>query len=194
MKFEKFDLFNTVLLAGASSSAIDLTHYLGYSFQVIADDKTPAAGAFTANVTDICTKNSHGFYTGLKVQVSSDTTLPGGLSGGTDYFVIVGTVNTFALSDTYAHAIAGTNIVNITDAGTGTHTITPTPIAGCSCKLECSVDGVEYDDVTNGSVSITADTKKVLNFSSVFYKYVRATFAITAGQVELKAYLFTKGD
>lgn len=194
MKFERFELFNTVLLAGATSVEVDLTHYLGYSFQVKADDKTPAAGAFTANVTDICTKNNHGFYTGLKVQVSSDGTLPAGLSAGTDYFVIVGTANTFALSDTYAHAIAGTNIVNITDAGTGTHTITPTPIAGCSCKLECSIDGIDYDDVTSGAVSITADIDKVLNFDGVYYKYVRAVFAITAGQVELKAYLFTKGD
>lgn len=194
MKIENHTLFNDVLLAGSNSATVDLSHYLGYSFQVIADDKTPAAGEFTANVTDICTKASHGFYTGLKVQVSSDDTLPGGLSGGTDYFVIVGNANTFSLSDTYAHAIAGTNIVNITDSGTGTHTITPTPIAACSCKLECSIDGSTWADVTSGSVSITADVDSVLNFSGVYYKYVRAVFAITAGQVDLKAYLFTKGD
>jgi hypothetical protein len=195
MKYEEITLFSgSAKVAGETTDKIDLTHYLGYSMQIAADDTTPAAGTFTANVTDICTKNSHGFTTGLLVRVSSTVTLPAGLSAGTDYYVIVGGVNTFSLSDSYAHAIAGTDIINIGDAGTGVHTITPTPIAGCSVKLECSNNGTKWDDVASGSVSITADVIKTLNFSGIYYKYVRAVFAITAGQVVLSGSLFTKGE
>jgi hypothetical protein len=196
MKFEDVTLFDgTTLVAGASSAAFNLTHYLGYSVQFIADDTTPVAGAFTAAVTDICTKAAHGYTTGLQVSVASDTTLPSGLAAlPTVYYVIKGTDNTFALSDSYAHAIAGTDIVNIGDSGTGTHTITPTVIAGSSVKLECSNDGSTWDDVASGSFNVTADIDKVLNFSGVYYKFVRATFAITAGQVALTGLLLAKGE
>jgi hypothetical protein len=196
MKYEEITLFDgTTLLAGASSAAFNLTHYLGYSVQFMADDTTPVAGAFTAAVTDICTKAAHGYKTGLQVSVSSDGTLPSGLAAlPTVYYVIKGTDNTFALSDSYAHAIAGTDIVNIGDSGTGTHTITPTAIGTCSVKLECSNNGTVWDDVASGSFNITADIDKVLNFSAIYYKYVRATFAIATGQVAITGLLLAKGE
>jgi len=195
MKFEDVALFGGAARTSSSESdPIDLLHYLGYSAQFVYDNTTPTAGAFTAAATDICTKNGHGFSTGLKVQVSTDGTLPAGLSAGTDYFVIVGTANTFALTDTLAHALAGTDIINIGDAGTGTHTITPTSLAGGNVKLQWSNNGTDWGDVASGGGDITADGNVMYNFSGVFYRYVKAVFAITAGQVVLSGKLYTKGE
>lgn len=83
---------------------------------------------FTADAsTDICTWSStanipSNILTGTKVRLTTTTTLPAGLSLATDYFVIVVSSSTFKLATSYANAVAGTAI-NITDAGTGTHTV-----------------------------------------------------------------------
>jgi hypothetical protein len=84
---------------------------------------------FTADAgTDVCTYTStanspSNILTGTRVRLTTTTTLPSGLATGTDYYVIVVSTGTFQLATSYANAIAGTAI-NITDAGTGTHTIT----------------------------------------------------------------------
>ena len=83
---------------------------------------------FTADAsTDICTYTStanipSNILVGTRVRLTTTTTLPAGLSLATDYYVIKVTDSTFKLATTYANAVAGTAI-NITDAGTGTHTI-----------------------------------------------------------------------
>ena len=60
---------------------------------------------------------AHGFMNGDRVQLTTTTTLPAGLSLNTLYFVINKTANDFELSLTEGGAA-----VNITDDGTGTHT------------------------------------------------------------------------
>lgn len=83
---------------------------------------------FTADAgTDIITMTStanipSNILTGTRVRLTTTTTLPGGLATATDYYVIRVTDSTFKLATSYANAIAGTAI-NITDAGTGTHTM-----------------------------------------------------------------------
>jgi len=67
----------------------------------------------------------HTFYallTGTRVQMTTSGTLPGGLSLATDYYVIRVSDTQMKLATSYANAIAGTAI-NITDVGSGTHTI-----------------------------------------------------------------------
>ena len=86
-----------------------------------------AFSTFTADAgTDIVTITSSPANINLlnlsTVQVSTTTTLPAGLSAATNYFVIKVSDTTFKLATSYANAVAGTAI-NITDAGTGTHTI-----------------------------------------------------------------------
>lgn len=88
------------------------------------------SGTFTADAgTDILTASnmaqSTANTTGTAVTVSSTGTLPAGLSASTNYFVIRVDQNsgTFKLATTITNADAGTAI-NITDAGTGTHTVT----------------------------------------------------------------------
>lgn len=82
---------------------------------------------FTADAgTDVCTWTSTASHpsnilTGTRVRLTTTTTLPAGLSLATDYYVIKVSDTTFMLATSYANAVAGTQI-NITDAGTGTHT------------------------------------------------------------------------
>lgn len=78
---------------------------------------------FTANAsTDVCTAASgeHHFVEDQKVRLSSSTTLPSGLSAATDYYMkdVDQYAGTFKLS-----ATRGGSAVDITDAGTGTHTV-----------------------------------------------------------------------
>lgn len=83
---------------------------------------------FTADAgTDIITWTStanipSNILLGTKVRLTTTTTLPAGLALATDYFVIPVTTSTCKLATTYANAVAGTAI-DITDAGTGTHTM-----------------------------------------------------------------------
>lgn len=84
---------------------------------------------FTADAgTDVCTWTStanipSNVLTGTRVRLTTTTTLPAGLALATDYYVIKASDTTFKLATTFANAVAGTAI-NITDAGTGTHTVT----------------------------------------------------------------------
>ena len=57
------------------------------------------------------------------MRLTTTTTLPAGLATATDYYYIRVSDSTGKLATSYANAIAGTAI-NITDAGTGTHTST----------------------------------------------------------------------
>jgi len=72
--------------------------------------------------TDTVTHTFYALLTGTRVQLTTTTTLPAGLSLATDYYVVKVTDTTCKFATSYANAIAGT-VVNITDAGTGTHTI-----------------------------------------------------------------------
>ena len=77
-------------------------------------------GTFTADATeDNIEVSSHGLVAGRIVRFTTTTTLPAGLSLLTDYYVISSAPNTFKVSE-YPNGTA----VDITDAGTGTHTCT----------------------------------------------------------------------
>jgi len=69
----------------------------------------------------VVTWNSHGFYTGQKLQLTTTSALPTGLSASTTYYVIQDTANTFKLATSLANAAAGTAI-NTSGSQSGTHT------------------------------------------------------------------------
>lgn len=87
---------------------------------------TVNTSTFTADAsTDIITHSYYGLLTGTRVQVSSTTTLPGGLAAATNYFVVRISDTTCKLATSYANAVASSpTTIDITDAGTGTHSIT----------------------------------------------------------------------
>lgn len=85
-----------------------------------------AFSTFTAATDDILTSTGALGFANLfpytRVQVSTTTTLPAGLSAATDYYVIKLSDTTIKLATSYANAVAGTAI-DITSTGSGTHTL-----------------------------------------------------------------------
>lgn len=153
---------------------------------------TPTPKTFTADATtDLLTAAAHGYKTGLKVQVSSTTTLPGGLSAATDYFVIVVAANTFKLASSLANAQAGTAI-DITSAGTGTHTATATALAGASVKLQGSIDGTTYVDLAVSS-NITATADFIFEKVDPMFNRVRSVYTLASGQLSVSQSTLVKG-
>jgi hypothetical protein len=91
---------------------------------------------FTANAgTDVITYTND--FTNLtKVRFTTTTTLPAGLSLATDYWLVRQSSTTAKVASSFANALAGTTI-DITDAGTGTHTLTiqmPRYTGGAGCE------------------------------------------------------------
>lgn len=79
---------------------------------------------FTADAgTDIITHTGYDIASYTRVQVSTTTTLPAGLSAATDYWTVRQSATTSKLAASYDDAVANTTI-DITSTGTGTHTIT----------------------------------------------------------------------
>ena len=80
---------------------------------------------FTAEPsTDLCTAPETVPSIGTAIQLTTTGTLPAGLSTATTYFVIKISSTTFKLAATIADAEAGTPVIDITDTGSGIHTIT----------------------------------------------------------------------
>jgi uncharacterized phiE125 gp8 family phage protein len=87
---------------------------------VVITYKAGFSTAFTAADTDILTVGNMIFATGDVVRIETDQNeLPSPLAIGTDYYVRTVSGSTFKLATTNSD----TTIVNITDAGTGTHFI-----------------------------------------------------------------------
>lgn len=78
-----------------------------------------------ANATNIATINGHGHATGDGpfFVTNSGGALPTGLEAGVRYWLNVIDANTFTFHPTKADAAADTNVVAVSDDGTGTHTL-----------------------------------------------------------------------
>ncbi len=74
---------------------------------------------FTANATsNVVTCADHGLIDGQIVNLTTTTTLPGGLSAATDYYVVSATLDTLKLSLT-----EGGDAIDITNTGSGVHSL-----------------------------------------------------------------------
>jgi hypothetical protein len=92
-------------------------------------DRITETDTFTANAgTDFITINTKA-QDGLRVQLTTTGVLPAGLSLATDYYTVGSTGSTCQLSLTY-----GGSAVDITDTGTGTHTLTYEDVANSPYK------------------------------------------------------------
>lgn len=132
----------------------------------------------TSNTFSIPT---HGFTTGLKGQLTTTGSLPTGVIGGTDYFVIVVDANTISLAASLADALLGTAI-DITTEGVGVHTFTPTSIAGGSIKLQKSNDGINWVD-EGSATNVTADASVFLEKDRPGFRFARVYLTLTAGSI-----------
>lgn len=178
----------------AYSTTMDVRRAKSLSIQALVDVNTPAGQTVTAvAATDILTTAAHGFTTGLKVQFTTTTTLPAGLSTSTDYFVVVLSSTTFKVATSLANAIAATPvIVDITTTGTGVHTVTPVALAAATISLQKSNDNVTFDDVTTAT-AITVDADVWLEKSLPEYGYARVKITMTAGAISTVLNVQIKG-
>lgn len=118
---------------------------------------TSTTGTFTAvAATDVCTAaafTTSANTTGIAVVLTTTGTLPAGLSASTVYFMIRVDQNagTFKLATTIALANAETGI-NITDTGSGTHTITSIEPAQTNHIVRDSRTGFRFFLDSNGRV------------------------------------------
>ena len=104
----------------------DATAYTASTFPSLATILIPnasiwgrgtALGTFTVDsATDIVTLSSHGKVNGDILHVASTTSLPGGLSANTVYYVRDAAASTFRLA-----ASSGGSAIDITSTGSGTH-------------------------------------------------------------------------
>lgn len=97
---------------------LSTTNVTGTGSRALINTNTFTANAGTDEIT-----YTNDWSPFSKVRFTTTTTLPAGLSLNTDYYLIRQTATTAKVATSYANALAGT-AVDITDAGTGTHTLT----------------------------------------------------------------------
>ena len=186
---EIISAFGSTYASEQVTSAINVKDAKQLSVQFVYADLTPEADTFTAAVTDICTAAAHGMVTGLKVRLTTAGTLPAGLSLSTDYFVIRLGVNTFSLASSLANALAGT-VVNITDTGTGVHTITAEAVSTATAALQISNNGSTWETVGTAT-DITSDGNVLIQDDSN-YAFVRLKLSVASGQFSLSSAMCIK--
>lgn len=185
-------LDSSTVTASATSAAFDLGQNKALSVQATWDVTTPAGQTFTTLVlaSDTLSATAHGMQTGLKVRLTTTTTLPAGLALATDYYVINVSANVFKLASSLVDALAGT-AVDVTDAGTGTHTVTAEALSATT-KLQKSNDGTNWVDVHddevlggNNSQTISADGGVVWVVPDAPWRFVRQSITLAGGQLTM---------
>lgn len=129
------DGYKTILNASAFSAAATsmpavfmLVDMLGYA-PITTVTTTGAQTLVTSNTFTASSSSgllltyANDWDTYTKVQFTTTTTLPTGLSLATDYWLVRVSATTARVATSLANAIAGT-VVAYTDGGTGTHTLT----------------------------------------------------------------------
>ncbi len=194
------DAIKTAVDANAPASALISVTVTGTGSTVqIAQVATALEGGIDPELdvdANTITIPSHGLEVGLKGQLTTTGTLPTGLATTTDYFVIAVDENTIKLASSLVNANAG-SAVNITADGTASavHTFTSTSIAGGSVKLQSSLDEVAWFDIsgTSNNITITANFN-VLEKVDPMYKFVRAVYTMSAGQISAKTKFLLKNE
>ena len=114
-------------------NAVQTTYVAGYG-------AAPTGKVFTAAASDTCTSAAHGYAAGEAVTLTTTTTLPAGLDLNTTYYVGSVLTNTFELFTSEADSLDSTaTAVDITDTGTGVHTITGTIVDGVPRALRQAI-------------------------------------------------------
>ncbi len=189
---------STTIAQSQNSSVVQLDRIQILDLTATIAGANPSNIAFTAAASDLCTTaTAHGFTSGVKVQFTTTTTLPAGLSLLTDYYLAVLSSTTFKVCASQADVTAGT-YVDITDAGTGTHTVNVTTTLAGSAKLqktnstpdEVSAGSAVWIDldnaeVYNGNNSQTISAAGNLNWllDNFAARALRAVITITSGTV-----------
>ena len=169
------------------------------SFSCIADIDvdTPAAIIVASAAITFATasweKTAHGLTSGLKVQLTTSSALPSGLSLATDYFVIVVDANNFKLAVSLVNALAGTAVA-LANAGVGNQTVTPVALAGGTIKLEQANDLNGPWVILGSATNVTADADVILSADRPTTRFIRVYLTLTAGNISANLQILGKGD
>lgn len=153
---------------------------------------TPGVAGNVSVSGDLITAADHGMTTGGKITaLTTDGSLPTGISGATAYYPIVVSTSTFKLATSQANALAGTN-VNITAIGSGTQTVDVAATIAGTMKLQKNVessDGTDlWIDVPSSSTTIDDADDLSWSLSNVAYSEVRGVLTITSGEISATVY------
>jgi len=107
----------------AANKPLRLTRLLGRAIAIAGTGAWQSTFTADAGTNELTVASNSTLFTGAAVTVASTTTLPAGLSAATTYYVIRSSATVVKLASSLANAHAGTAI-DITSAGSGTHTIT----------------------------------------------------------------------
>lgn len=114
----------TQIKTGAGVFAGQSVNTVGTTSTNTVYDGTSATITVTIAAPGVVSWAGHGIPIGGSVQFTTTSALPTGISAGTTYFVSLTSYgpNSFVLSDTKAHALAGTNNVTTSGSQSGTQT------------------------------------------------------------------------
>ncbi len=158
----------------------------------------------TSNVITIASAATTPLYTGLKIRLTTSSSLPTGLSTGVDYYVIYVSDTTYKLATTAQNALDGVAI-DITDYGVGTQTLDIRVALTGALTLQASnnafLDNVNneedpdaiWTEITGSSVSVTTTGTHIWNVADCYYKAARVVWTATAGIGDYVSYTFAKG-
>ena len=175
--------------------------YIGYFLRTDITVATPAALTFVSS-TDVDTSSdeisepSHGYLTGLVGQMTTDGTLPTGLSLATDYYIIKVDSDTYKLASSLQNA-KDSVAIDLTGTGSGNQTFTPLTMAGGFIKiqgshLESPTLETDWEDVLSIE-PISATGVKSWNVTGAFYHKMRYYVILDSGQIDIVANFNGKG-
>lgn len=192
-------LETTAVALSQNSNAQALDHIFAYDILAKITAANPGNLAFTAAASDVLTTAANDYATGMKFTITTTGTEPAGLAVLTDYYWIRVSSTTGKAAASQADALAGT-AVDVTDAGTGTHTIVPTATIAGSIKLQKCNDPESvpeadrtWFDITSSSQNFTATSNLNWTGVDVGYRLLRAVATVTSGTVTAAIRINGKG-
>lgn len=177
------------------------------SVQVKID--VPSAVVFASSdintTNDTMTKAGAVLWTGVKGQFTTSGALPTGISAMTNYWAVVSDLatGTYKFATSLANALAGT-VVDITAAGTGNQTFTPTSIAGGNINFQktnilsassntLSTTAADWTDIETDT-AVTADATVWWAKIGPEYAGWRVRGVTSDGAYQAKLYIVTRGE
>lgn len=143
----------------------------------------------------ITTNSGHGWTNGTALLFTTVTgTAPTGLTTGTTYYAIYVDSDTIQLATTVSNADAGTNISITSLTGSGSFGLTTLTWGSNTVKLQASIDGVNYNDISGTETTLTAAGSTLWNVVDPFYRYLRFVYTPVAGATGLTVYINGKSD
>lgn len=185
---------DTQLVPGPTTNPIPKNADDSGAGSITGVEATPGVASNVNITSDTVTVVAHGYTTGVK-EALTGATLPAGLSA-TNYFMIVVDANTLKFATSQANVLAGT-AVDITDYGTGTHTMTPATALAGTIKLQKNNEPATltpiWFDIVSSSQAFSAAGSLNWALTDVGFRSLQAVVTTTSGTVLVSIRINAKG-